>query len=184
MNFQELVERRYSVRGYSDRPVEREKITRCVEAARMAPSACNAQPWSFVVADEAEMVRCIAPLTSTAGVPINGFVKEAPVIVAVLSERPNLLSRFGAAVKKTPFYLIDGGIAAEHFCLAAAEQGLGTCMLGWFDKEGVRAVYGIPKKMEIPLLITLGYPKNDKIPKKKRKGLDEILRFATYTASE
>ncbi|MFO7850118.1 MAG: nitroreductase family protein [Spirochaetia bacterium] len=180
MDFEELVEKRYSVRRYAGTPVERELIEKCVEAARLAPSACNAQPWHFVAADEPELVGRIAPLTSTAGVPINSFVKQAPIIVAVVTEKPNLSSRFGAAVKKTPFHLIDVGIAAEHFCLRAAELGLGTCLLGWFDKEGVKEALGIPRSKEVPLLITMGYPSTDKVPQKKRKDLDTILDFNRY----
>lgn len=181
MNFLELTERRYSVRSYTDRPVERDLIKKCVEAARTSPSACNSQPWHFVVADEPDLVRRIAPLTTSAGIPINSFVKKAPVIAAVVTEKPNLSSRFGAAVKKTPFHLIDVGIAAEHFCLCAAELGLGTCMLGWFNKEGVKEALEIPKSKEVPLLITVGYSSTDKVPPKKRKELDSILDFNRYS---
>lgn len=180
MDFIELTKRRYSVRSYSDKTVERDLIEKCVEAARAAPSACNSQPWHFVVADEPELVGRIASLTSTAGVPINSFVKQAPVIAAVVTEKPNLSSRFGAAVKKTPFHLIDVGIAAEHFCLCAAELGLGTCMLGWFNKERVKEALEIPQSKEVPLLITVGYSSTDKVPQKKRKELDAILDYNRY----
>jgi nitroreductase len=180
MTFEELARKRYSVRHYAERPVERLKIEACVEAARLAPSACNAQPWRFVVADDPSLAARIAPLTTTPGVPINSFVQQAPVIVALVTERPNLSSRFGAAIQKTPFHLIDVGIAAEHFCLQAAELGLGTCMLGWFDKKKIKRILGIPARKELPLLITLGYPKNEEIPKKARRDLDEILDYRRY----
>lgn len=180
MTFRELVLRRYSVRKYADTPVELEKIEACVETARHAPSACNAQPWRFVVASEPDLIRRIAPLTTTAGVPINAFVTQAPAIVAIVTERPNLSSRLGALVRRTPFHLIDVGIAAEHFCLHAAEVGLGTCMLGWFNKKAVKELLRIPVRKELPLLITVGYPLTDEIPPKNRKPLEEILDIGSY----
>ncbi|MBT3272389.1 MAG: NAD(P)H nitroreductase [Spirochaetales bacterium] len=180
MTFGELVNKRRSVRSYSDTPVEREKLQECVEAARLAPSACNSQPWHFVVADEPDLVRKIAPLTTTAGIPINAFVQQAPVIVALITERPNLSSSLGALVKGTPFHLLDVGIAAEHFCLRAAELGLGTCMLGWFNKKALKKLLEIPSKKEVPLLIAIGYPSSEEVPQKKRKPLDEIMDFGKY----
>lgn len=177
MTFSDLIRARYSLRTYSDRPVEREKLTACVEAARLSPSACNSQPWSFIIVDDPELISRIAPLTTSAAVPINKFVTQAPAIAVVVSERPNLSSRFGAAVKRTPFYLIDVGIAAEHFCLQAAELGLGTCMLGWFDQAAVKRTLGIPRRKKVPLLITIGYPREGKPPDKRRKELKEILDF-------
>lgn len=177
MTFSDLIRARYSLRKYDARPVEREKLAVCVEAARLSPSACNSQPWRFIVVDDPDLLRLIAPLTRTKGVPINRFVDAAPAIAVLVSERPNLSSLFGAAATGTPFYLIDVGIAAEHFCLQATELGLGTCMLGWFDRPGLKRILGIPKRKKIPLLITVGYPQNEGIPAKKRKPLEEILDF-------
>ena len=176
-SFIDLVRSRFSLRTYSSRPVEREKIEACVEAARLSPSACNSQPWKFVVVDDPELVKTLAPLTRTKGIPINTFVDGAPVIVVVVSQRPRLVSMLGAAVKRTPFYLIDVGIAAEHFCLRATEQGLGTCMLGWFNKRSIKRFLSIPPWKKIPLLITLGYPVGEEKPKRVRKSLDEILEY-------
>ncbi len=180
MSFAELVRNRYSVRNYRDTPVEKEKLTACIEAAGLAPSACNAQPWHFVVVDDPEIVRKIAPLTTTPGVPINGFVDQAPALAALTAERPNLTSSLGGLIKKTPFYLIDIGITAGHFCLQAAELGLGTCMLGWFNKRAVKRLLGIPAKKDLVLLITVGYPADDEIPPKERKPVSEILDFGSY----
>ncbi len=177
MTFSDLIRARYSLRSYSDRPVEREKLTACVEAARLSPSACNAQPWRFIIVDDLELISPIARLTTSPAIPINKFVSQAPAIAVVVSERPNLSSQLGAAVKRTPFYLIDVGIAAEHFCLQAAELGLGTCMLGWFDQAAVKRVLGIPKRKKVPLLIAVGYPREEKQPEKRRKELGEILDF-------
>jgi nitroreductase len=92
---------------------------------------------------------------------MNRFVGEAPVIVAITAERPNITSRIGAVVKKKPYYLMDIGMAAEHLCLQAAELGLGTCMIGWFDEPEVRALLGVPRGLRVALLVTLGRPADE-----------------------
>lgn len=89
---------------------------------------------------------------------MNRFVSQAPVIVTVVAERPNIGSQVGAALKNKPFYLIDIGISAEHFCLQATELGLGTCMVGWFAERKVKRMLGIPGSGRPVLLITLGWP--------------------------
>jgi len=179
MKFIDLINKRQSVRKYSDAPVEREKIKRCIEASRLAPSACNAQPWKYIVVDEPELKEKVAKETYSAIAPFNKFVLQAPVIVAIVMEKPNLLSQFGGRVKDKDFYLIDIGITAEHFCLQAAEEGLGTCMLGWFNERAVLKLLGIPAKKRIGLLITLGYAA-DEPRQKKRKEISEMCSYNKY----
>ena len=180
MNFLDHARSRFSLRSYVDTPVEREKIARCVEAAGLAPSACNAQPWHFVIADHREELRQLASAAQTPGMPINSFADQAPVIAALVAEKPNISSQVGGYLKGKPFHLLDGGMAAEHFCLQAAEEGLGSCMLGWFDERRVKHVLGIPRKKGVVLLITAGYPGTQNVPKKKRKPVDEILSWGRY----
>ena len=139
MEFSELILKRQSDRKYQDKPVARELIIKCIEAARMAPSACNSQPWTFVVVDEPEL--CAEMASAAASIGMNKFVAQAPVIVAVVQERMNLSARIGCAIKDKEYSLLDIGIAVEHFCLQAAELGLGTCILGWFDEKKVRKIY-------------------------------------------
>ncbi len=91
------------------------------------------------------------------------------------------IAQLGAAVKNRPFSLIDVGIAAEHFCLQAAEEGLGTCMLGWFESKPVGKIIGIPKNKRVELIITVGYPKSGKIRDKKRKSIDEMSSYNRYS---
>ena len=158
MKINSVIAARSSVRSYSADPVEAQAVTCCLEAARLAPSACNAQPWHFVVVSDPETRDELASLSLAPGGVMNRFVAEAPVIVAVVAERPNISSQIGAALKKKPFYLIDIGIAAEHFCLQATELGLGTCMIGWFAERKVKRLLGIPGSRRPVLLITLGYP--------------------------
>jgi len=179
MKFIELVNHRQSVRKYSDKPVEKEKIQHCLEAARLAPSACNAQPWKYIVVDDTVLKEKVAQETFSAIAPFNKFVLQAPVIVAIVMEKPNMLSQFGGRIKDKDFYLIDIGITAEHFCLQAAEEGLGTCMLGWFNEKAVLKILGIPAKKRIGLLISLGYAADE--PRKKiRKETEKMSSFNNY----
>jgi nitroreductase len=178
--FLALAQRRQSVRGYTPRPVEPVKIRRCIEAARLAPSACNSQPWRFIVVDDPQLKNQLADLTADRWLPLNHWTKQAPVHVVIVVEAAKLTSRIGAAVKKRDFPWIDVGIAAEHFCLQAADQGLGTCMLGWFKEDKVKHLLGIPPAKRVGLLITLGYPADTTIRSKVRKPLEDILCWNRY----
>ena len=188
MKFIELAEKRYSVRKYDSRPIERAVLDRCIEAARLAPSAVNAQPWHFVVADEPETVRVLGRAASPSST-MNRFAHQAPVIAAVVVEKPNLISQVGGFLKNRPFYLVDIGIAAEHFCLQAAEEGVGTCIIGWFDERSVRKTLNIPSSKRVALLITLGYSdvaepgpaERTKTSRKNRKSTGEMSSYNTYT---
>ena len=176
MEFIDLVNKRQSDRKYNDTPVDRELIVKCVEAARLAPSACNSQPWKFVVVDDKELIGQMA--TAAAGMGMNKFAHECPVIVAVVLEKMNFTARIGSVIKDKEYSLLDVGIAVEHFCLQATELGLGTCILGWFDEKKVKKLLGISGK-RVPLLITLGYPAGNR-REKSRKSLDEICSWNRY----
>ncbi len=128
-NLIELIQKRQSVRSYETKPVEKEKIMRCLEAARLAPSACNAQPWKFIVVDDPKLKNQLADCTTTGILPMNHFTKQAPVHVVLVMEKPNITSKIGEVVRNKPFTFIDVGIASIQFCLQATEEGLGTCML-------------------------------------------------------
>ncbi len=181
MEFSELVLKRQSDRKYSDKPVEKEKLFKCLEAARLAPSASNSQPWTFVVADEPQLVKNIAKASEGPLKSFNNFVKQAPVIVAIVMEKPKVITELGGKIKEKEYPLIDIGIAAEHFCLQAAELGLGTCMLGWFDEKRAKQLLNVPENRNIPLLITVGYtPEGYKHRKKIRKSFDKVVRFNGY----
>ena len=175
-----MVKKRQSIRQYLDTPVEREKIERCLEAARLAPSACNSQPWKFIIVDEPKLRQEIAGQTFGKVISFNHFSMQAPVLVLVVRERMSAFAKFGSMVKNRPFNLIDIGIAAEHFCLQAAEQGLGTCILGWFGAGFAGKIIGIPKEKRVELIITLGYAKSDEIREKDRKPLDEVRSYNHY----
>jgi len=172
--FLHLVQARRSVRSYRPEPVDPAVITRCLEAARLAPSACNSQPWTFIVVDEPARKNEVADLTTDRLLPLNHFTRQAPILVVVVVEKQNLSARFGAVAKKRPLAWIDMGIAVEHFCLQAAAEGLGTCILGWFKERQIKSLLRIPSTKRIGLLITLGHPVDDRVPPKVRKDMETV----------
>jgi nitroreductase len=180
MKFLDLVKARQSVREYLSKEVEREKIERCLEAARLAPSANNSQPWSFIVVEDPRLKDAVARNTFDKLISFNSFSLQAPVLILIISERPSFFGRIGSAIKDKQFSLIDIGITAEHFCLQATEEGLGTCMLGWFNEKGVKALLNISPSKRVELIITMGYPMSDKIQPKERKEIDQIRSYNSY----
>lgn len=178
--FQNLISNRQSVRGYKPDTVEKEKIDRIIEAGRISPSACNAQPWKFIVVDDPELKNKIADATSNRIIGINHFTKQAPVHIVVVLEPANFNSNFGSLMKDKNLPLIDIGIAAAHLCLQATAEGLGTCILGWFNERTVRNLLNIPRRKRIILIITLGYAETDEIREKKRKSIDEVTSLNKY----
>ncbi|OFX28482.1 MAG: NAD(P)H nitroreductase [Bacteroidetes bacterium GWA2_31_9] len=180
MNFTELSRFRQSVRKYKSQPVPKEKIEHCVEAARIAPSACNSQPWSFIIVDEPALKEKVAKETYSTLVSFNKFTLQAPAIVVLVVEKPKIIAQIGGRIKSKDYYLFDVGIAAEHFCLQAAEEGLGTCMLGWFNEKAIMKLLNIPKSRSIGLLITIGYSDEENIREKKRKSFKDIIYYNEY----
>lgn len=179
-DFLSLASARQSVRSYSNQPVEPEKLIRCVQAAALAPSACNAQPWRFIVVDEQELKNKLADQTTTTLVPMNHFTKQAPVHVVVVMEEANMTSKLGQVIRDKPFPLIDLGLACSQFCLQATTEGLGTCILGWFNEGKVKKLLNIPKNRRAVLIITVGYPANNQIRPKIRKPFEQIYGHNTY----
>ncbi len=177
MNFEELLLTRQSDRKYEARGVEKEKIEKCLQAVRLTPSACNSQPWTFVVVNEAEQLRRIQKAAANLG--LNRFAPQVPVMVAVVLEKANLTASFGSVIKDKEYPLMDIGMAANNFCMQAAELGLGTCMIGWFDEKRVKEVLDIPSSKRVPLLIAVGYSAA-KQRKKIRKPMEKICRYNSY----
>jgi len=181
MEFSELLHVRQSVRKYSDKPVERDKIQTLIESVRLSPSAGNSQPWKLLIVNDPELKDKVAKATFSTAVPINKFVPEAPVIAVLIIEKAKLITRIGGRIKNRCFPLIDIGIAAENFCLQAADLGLGTCMLGWFDESTIKKLLNIPRATRIGLLITLGYAAEGyPVRKKVRKDAGEMSGFNGY----
>ena len=171
MNFTEIAQTRQSCRAYDEgRIVEREKLDAILEAARLAPSACNGQPYHFTVC-KGDIAKEVAKATQ--GMGMNKFASQVPVLI-VVSEMPYVKSAaMGAKVKNNDYRSIDIGITTAYLTAEAAAQGLGTCILGWFDDDKIRKLCGLDYPAR--LVITLGYPKDDAIRPKKRKETSELV---------
>ncbi|MHA1629067.1 MAG: nitroreductase family protein [Candidatus Heimdallarchaeota archaeon] len=177
--FLELVKSRQSDRKYLPNPVEREKIELCLEAARLAPSACNSQPWHFIVVDNPELKQKVSKATFNEIVSFNKFTLSAPVMLVIVMEKPKKITQVGGLIKKRDYPLYDIGIAAIQFCLQAEELGLGTCMLGWFKEKKIMTLLNIPQNKKIGLVISLGYPEKEK-RRKIRKDWSDSVSFNGY----
>lgn len=175
MNFLEIANARQSCRSYDEeRPVEPEKLEAVLQAARLAPSACNGQPYHLTVC-RGQAAKDVALLTRGMG-GMNKFAVQAPVTI-VISEKPYVKSAaLGAKVKNNDYRSIDIGIVTAYLTAEATAQGLSTCILGWFDDEKIRAICGLTEPVR--LVITLGYAKEgDALRPKKRKELTELVSY-------
>ncbi|MFY9116312.1 MAG: nitroreductase family protein [Bacteroidales bacterium] len=175
--FSELIKRRQSTRAYIDKPIEEEKILQCLEAARLAPSAYNQQPWNFVVVDEPDLKNRVA--ACTAGLGMNFFASQAPVLVVVVLDKEHVMSSLGGLVKDKNFCDYDVGMAVNQFCLQAAELDLDTCIMGWFKEEKIKKLLQVDKRRRIALMVALGYSEA-RIREKKRKPLEEMSSRNAY----
>ena len=172
------VGRRRSVRRYDERPVPRELIMECVEAAALAPSACHVQPWRFLVVDEPARRDELAAAAFSGVYKATRFAAEAPVIVALLSRFDWFVQGAGRQIQGTQYHLLDAGIAGEHFVLRAAELGLGTCWIGWYHRRRTRRVLRLPRRYRICALIAVGWPAADlELADKERKTAADIAAF-------
>ena len=174
MNFYEIASSRQSCRNYDrERAVEREKIDRILESARLSPSACNGQPYQITLClgDAAKDIEKAAQ-----GLGMNKFATDAPVAL-VISEKPYVASAaLGAKVKKNDYRSIDIGILAAYITAEAEAQGLGSCILGWFDNDKVKSRLGLSG--DVRLIITIGYAAADEVVRKKRrKSLGELVKI-------
>lgn len=173
MNFTEIAENRQSCRSYNpDRAVENEKLEHILATARLAPSACNGQPYQITVC-HGDAATNVAKATQSMG--MNKFATDAPIML-VISEMPYVATAaLGAKVKNNDYRSIDIGIVAAYITAEATAQGLGTCILGWFEDEKIRGICNLDGAVR--LVITLGYAKDDdKLRQKKRKGITELVK--------
>ena len=173
MDFSELILKRQSCRSYDEnREVEQEKLDAILEAARLAPSACNGQPYHFTVCRGAKAKEVAK---ATQGMGINKFAPQAPVLIVISEENYVKSAAVGAKLKKNDYRSMDIGITAAYLTAAATEQGLGTCILGWLDDEKIRSVCGLSQSVR--LVITVGYAADETIRPKKRKNMDELVTY-------
>lgn len=172
----ELINERKSIRKYLDKPVEREKLSRVIEAARLAPSACNAQPWRFIVVDEPALRDKLIKEGLGGVVVPNTWAKAAPAVIVACSDLDLTTHKLAEKVQGVQYHLIDMGIALEHIALKAVELGLGTCYIGWFNGKAIKKLLRLPLNWKVECLLTIGYPADIPEPM-KRKAINDICRF-------
>lgn len=176
MDFAELVKRRQSTRQFDHRPVEKEKIETCLEAARLAPSAQNSQPWRFMVVQDPALLSQFKDKVFSGLYGHTGFASQAPVLIVMLAKLDLFTHVLGKQVQDINFYMLDMGIAGEHFILQAEDLGLATCWIGWFNVGETRKILKIPRGYKICSLIALGYPQpGSTLRQKKRNIMEEML---------
>ena len=176
-SFFALVRTRRSIRRFEDHSVDREIIKDCIEWARMAPSAENSQPWRFIVLDEPEIRLKTGEKAFPHVFRASRWALKAPVLIVLCAHLDFIANRMGKLFTGIPYYLIDVGIAGEHFSLAAHGHGLGSCWVGWFSPKGVKQALDLPGALRPIALFAVGYPAQELDPVKKRKPLEEICQF-------
>ncbi len=183
-SFQQLVRNRRSIRKYLEKPVDRDIVLSCLEAARMAPSADHVQPWRFLVIDEPELKKNFTDEVFSGIYSSTKFAAKAPVIIVMLAKLDIVANRIGKQIQGIHYYFIDMGIAGEHIVLQAEELGLGTCWIGWFSTRKTRKLLNIPRKYKIVSLLSMGYCETRPSKEKQRKTLSEIAWFNKIGKSE
>lgn len=165
--FLDLAQKRYSLRDYQDKKVEKDKLINVLEAGRLSPTAVNKQPLEYIVVSDLDMKEKV----------INAYprewIKTAPTIIVVTLDHSKAWVRRDGKDHGD----IDGGIAIANMTLAATDLGLGTCIVCHFDDKMVQEIFDLPSHIEPIALLPIGYPSNDNIPEKKRNNLDDIVTW-------
>ncbi len=178
MDVFEAVQERRSIRSYQDKPVPKEKLERILEAARLAPSANNVEPWHFIVVTDAEKRKALSMGKFAK------FLAQAPLVIVACGNK-----------KASPkWYAIDVALAVENMILTATAEGLGTCCVGSFSEKDVKAVVKVPESFEVLLLLAVGYARekvdlSSKVLQlvRRRKLLSEVAsmeEFGRYLTPE
>ena len=170
MEFQDIILKRRSVREFGDKPVPDEKLRRVLEAARLAPSAGNRQPWKFVVVKDSNKRKALAQAANN-----QVFVGQASIIIVAVALMPERIMTCGV-----PSYAVDLAIAIEHIVLAAVDEGLGTCWIGAFSQENARRIVGVPDKYKVVTVMPMGYPAVETAPR-PRKPIEEVVCYEKFT---
>ena len=177
-----LIRSRRSVRQFRPEPVPRESIMNCIEAARLAPSADNVQPWRFLILDDPVKKAAFSEAVFSGIYRPTRWAAQAPVIIALIADISIIAHRIGGGIQKIPFHMIDIGICGEHLVLAAQAQGIGSCWIGWFNAKKARKCLNLPQKYAVCELIALGYPDEAHKPKtRKMKSSDLLVRWNAWS---
>ncbi len=169
MEFKEVLVKRQSIRDFTDQPIPEEKLNAILESARLAQSGGNRQQWKFVVVKDAQKRKLLMQAANN-----QPHVGQAPVIIAAIALDP-----VRVMACEVPSYAVDIGIAVENMCLAAADQGLGSCWIGFFSQENARQILGVPDKYKVAALLPVGYPRQVGDPR-PRKSLAEVICYESF----
>jgi nitroreductase len=180
MDFLDLVRSRRSVRNYLNKEISSSNYEKCIEAARLSPSACNSQPWKFVVVSKKSLRDKIATTVFSGAYKMNAFATNAAGYIAIVSERPKIAASLGAFLRFISFRQIDAGIACSHLILQAQALGIGTCILGWFNERKLKRIISVPRSKKIILLIALGYPSDTTPSERSLKETSDIISYNRY----
>ena len=177
MEFSSVIKSRESIRDFTDKKVEDEKIKYVLECARLAPSWTNKQCWQFIVVNDKKIIKDLSKTSI-----INRWLKKAPVIIVACGD-----PKQSGVRNDIDYFVVDVSIALEHLVLAATDQELGTCWIGGFNERKVKRILEIPENIRVVALAPLGYPAGKKgftgklaklvTQSKKRKSLDKIVHF-------
>jgi len=170
MNVIEEIVNRRSIRNYNEKPVEKDRLARILEAGRLAPTARNGQDWRILIVSDPETKKTLVDQAS----PWQTFLKQAPILLAACALNPDYVMRCGH-----PAYLIDLAIVLEHIALQAVREGLGTCWIGSFDEAKAKSVLNVPAAVRIVELMSLGH--YDSLPgARERKPVPDLFKWETW----
>ena len=172
MDIKKVIQKRYSCRSYKDTPVSEEKLKSILEAAQLAPSASNRQPYKFIIVKDK---RKREKLAEAAG---QNFIAEAPIVIAGVSLEPERIMSC-----EVPTYAVDVAIAMEHIALQACAEGLGSCWIGAFSQQEAKKILGVPEEYKVVALMPIGYS-TDSQGLKERKNLEELVDYEKFKISK
>ncbi|MCR3905692.1 MAG: nitroreductase family protein [Tenericutes bacterium] len=168
--FQELILKRESCRKFNEKPVSKKDLETIIEAARLAPSACNGQPWHFIAVTNDELKKSLSS-------HMQPFNAKAGAFIVIIQEKTNITSSIGGKIKHQDYAQMDIGIVTSYLSLAATSLGISNCILGWFDESKVKETLKIPKKKRVRLILSLGYTDDKDVRTKLRKDISEIVDY-------
>jgi len=169
----DVIKARGSIRSYKDKPIPKQALLDILEAARMAQSADNRQPWEFIVVTDPATKRRLVQAAGN-----QSFVGEAAAVLVSLANPEQ-----SASVGPFEGFLIDLAIAIENMVLTAWDFGIGSCWIGAYNEQKVKELFNVPRNLRVMSLLTLGYP-DEKARPKHRKDLNEIVHYQKYGQKE
>jgi len=170
----EIMKKRYSCRKYRSEPIDPHRLAAMKEAVRLAPSACNRQPYTFFFITDENIINEIAGAVPLGPASVNSWIETAPLIVAAVG-KPELLWHKMTQVIDNDYHRTDAVIAMDHLSLVATEMELGTCWVGWFSRKKVGKILRVNRGQEVVILMTVGFPEKEPTVRKGRKEIKELV---------